>query len=131
MWWSGKGDEVGGVGVMVKEELCEKDVEVRRVSGRVIAVVVVFEEDVLRLICGNALQSERSLKEKLSFLDKLKSELHIHSAGNLITSSCDVNGYVGRHIDGFDGVHGLYGIGQRNLELRIFLWFCLEIELCV
>ena len=25
--WSGKGDGVGGVGVMVKEELCEKVVE--------------------------------------------------------------------------------------------------------
>ena len=30
--WSGKGDGVGGVGVMMKEELCEKMVEVRRVS---------------------------------------------------------------------------------------------------
>ena len=32
LWWSGKGDEVGGVGVMVKEELYEMVVEVRRVS---------------------------------------------------------------------------------------------------
>ena len=30
LWWSGDG--VGGVGVMVKQELCEKVVEVRRVS---------------------------------------------------------------------------------------------------
>ena len=28
VWLSGKGDAVGGVGVMVKEELCEKEVEV-------------------------------------------------------------------------------------------------------
>ena len=32
MWWSGKEDEVGGVAVMVKEELCEKVVEVRSIS---------------------------------------------------------------------------------------------------
>ena len=32
LWWSGIGDGVGGVGVMVKEELCDKVVEVRRVS---------------------------------------------------------------------------------------------------
>ena len=31
LWWSGK-DGVGGVGVMVKVELCEKMVQVRRVS---------------------------------------------------------------------------------------------------
>ena len=33
LWWSGKGDGVGGVGVMVKGELCEKVIEVRRVSN--------------------------------------------------------------------------------------------------
>ena len=32
LWWSGKWDGVGGVGVMVKEELCERVVEVRRKS---------------------------------------------------------------------------------------------------
>ena len=42
LWWSGKGDGVGGVGVMVKEELCEKVVEVRRVSDRLMTVAVVF-----------------------------------------------------------------------------------------
>ena len=32
LWWSGKGDGDGGVEVMVKEYLCVKVVEVRRVS---------------------------------------------------------------------------------------------------
>ena len=50
LWWSGKLDGVGGVGVMVKEELYEEVVEVGRISVRVM-IVVVFEEDVLRLIC--------------------------------------------------------------------------------
>ena len=54
LWWYGKGDGVGDVEVMVKEELCEYVVEVRRASDRVMTVVVVFEEDVLRLICGYA-----------------------------------------------------------------------------
>ena len=35
LWLSGKGDEVGGVGFMMKEELCEKVVEVWWVSDRV------------------------------------------------------------------------------------------------
>ena len=67
MWWSEKGDGVGGVGVMVKEELCEKVVEIRMVSNRVMTVVV-FEEDVLRWTCGYVLQSERRLEEKQSFV---------------------------------------------------------------
>ena len=32
LWWSRKGDGVGVVRVMVKEELCENVAEVRRVS---------------------------------------------------------------------------------------------------
>ena len=43
----------------------------------------------------------------------------------------DFDGHVGRHIDGFNGVHGGYGEGQMNLEGRILLMFCLEKELCV
>ena len=30
LWWSGKGDGVGGVVVVVKEKLCDEVVEVRR-----------------------------------------------------------------------------------------------------
>ena len=51
------------MGVMVKEELCEKLVEVRRVSDRMMTLVV-FEEDVLRLICGYAPQGGRSFLVK-------------------------------------------------------------------
>ena len=49
LWWSGKGDGVGGVRFMVKEKLCEKVLDVRMVSDRVMTVI--DEEDVLRLIC--------------------------------------------------------------------------------
>ena len=62
LWWSEKGDGFGCVGVMVKEVLCEKVVDVRRVSDRVMTVVV-SEEDVMRLICGYAPQSESCLEE--------------------------------------------------------------------
>ena len=46
--WYGNG--VGGVEVLAKGELCEEGVVVRRVSDRVMAVVLVFEEDVLRFV---------------------------------------------------------------------------------
>ena len=66
LWLSEKADGVCGVGVMVKEELCGKLVEVRMASGRVMNVVVVSEKDVLSLICGNAPQGGRRLEEKQS-----------------------------------------------------------------
>ena len=71
----------------MKEELFEKVLEVRRVSDRLMTVVV-FEEDVLRLICGYAPQS---FEEKQSFYDELKCELDMHSAGDLVMSLGDFN----------------------------------------
>ena len=43
----------------------------------------------------------------------------------------DFNGHVGEEIEGFQGVHGGNGIGQRNAEGRMLLEFCDERELCV
>ena len=43
----------------------------------------------------------------------------------------DFNESVGRHIDGFDGVHGGFGVGQRNLEGRMLLVLSGEGIMCV
>ena len=53
---------------MVKEELYEKVVEVRRLRDRVTTLVVVFEEDVLRLICGNAPQIDEAWKPSTLYM---------------------------------------------------------------
>ena len=38
----------------------------------------------------------------------------MHSAGDLVMCFSHFNGHLGRHIDGFDRVHGGYFVGQRN-----------------
>ena len=87
--------------------------------------IVVFDEDVLRLICEYAPQSGRSLEEKQSFYDDLICELDMHSASDLVMCLGVFNGHIGRHIHGFDGVFGGYGVGKRNLAGRMLLAFCL------
>ena len=99
-------------------------VELRWVSDRVMTLVVV-EEGVLRLICGYAPQSGRSLEEKQSFYEELKCEWDMHYENILVMCLGDINGHVGRHIDCFDGLHVGYGVGQRNLEARMLLELCL------
>ena len=89
----------------MKEELCEKVVEVRMVSDRVITVVV-LKEYVLRFICGYVLQSGRCFEEKH---DELKGMWDMYSAGDFVVSLGDINGNIGRYIDGFTGAHGEYG----------------------
>ena len=74
LWWSGNNDGMGVVGILVKEELCEKVVEVRRKSDRVMAMVLVFEGEVIRVICAYAPQVERSEWEKDQFYNDMASE---------------------------------------------------------
>ena len=40
----------------------------------------------------------------------------MHGADDLVMCLGGIDGYIGRHIDGFDGMHGWSGVGQRNLE---------------
>ena len=63
------------------------------------------------MTCGHAPQSERRLEEKQTFYDELKCEWDMHSPDDLVICLGHINGHVGRHIDGFDGVHGGYGAG--------------------
>ena len=50
LWKCGNDDKTGGVGILVKEELCENVVEVRRRCDRVTAIGLVFGEEVMRVI---------------------------------------------------------------------------------
>ena len=57
-------DGIRGVALLVKEELCEKVIEVRRKSGRLMAMVLVFEEKVIRVICAYAPQVKTRVRER-------------------------------------------------------------------
>ena len=55
----------------------------------------------------------------------------MQNPGEVVLNMGDLNGQVQRRVDGFEGVHGGYGIGKRNVEGRRLLEFCDEKELCV
>ena len=42
LWWSGNEDKIGGVGILVREDLCMNVVEMNRISYRVMVVVIIF-----------------------------------------------------------------------------------------
>ena len=50
-------------------------------------------------------------------------------ASELIVVGVDLNGYVGTNVDGYDGVHGGYGFGERNADGEQILEFCDAMQL--
>ena len=59
--WSRNSSSIGGVEILVKE-LCEKVVDIRRKSGRVMVVVLAFGEQVKRVISAYGQQQGGPLK---------------------------------------------------------------------
>ena len=94
-------------------------------------VVLVFENDVLVLICWYAPRCGSYVKGKQSLYDELKGDWDMHSVDDLVMCMINHNGLMWSHIDGFHGAHRGYGVVQRNLKGRMSLEFCLDTELCV
>ncbi|ESO06047.1 hypothetical protein HELRODRAFT_160169 [Helobdella robusta] len=117
LWWKGD-DGTGGVGVMVREELVEKVLEVRRRSNGVIVVVMVFGKVIVRVISGYAPQQSRKEEEKDRFYDDVSDEIGQAGLNEFVVLLGDLNGHVGADADGYEGVHGGWGYGIRNEEGR-------------
>ena len=66
-------------------------------------------------------QSDRTGAEKERFYDDLRSEWDLHSVAELVLGMGDFNGHVGKRIEGYEGVHGGNGIGERNVEGKNFV----------
>ena len=49
----------------------------------------------------------------------------------MIVVGGDLNGHIGTNVDGYDGVHGRYGFGERNADGERILEFCDAMELIV
>ena len=68
------GDGLGGVGVMIKEELCHQVIEVRRKSDK---IVMVCGKEVTRVVSCYAPQVGHGEEEKDRFYDDLTLELDV------------------------------------------------------
>ncbi|ESN90771.1 hypothetical protein HELRODRAFT_182599 [Helobdella robusta] len=117
LWWKGD-DGTGGVGVMVREELLEQVLEVRRRSNGVIVVVMVFGKVIVRVISGYAPQQSRKEEEKDRFYDDVSDKIGQAGLNEFVVLLGDLNGHVGADADGYEGVHGGWGYGIRNEEGR-------------
>ena len=94
------------------------------------AMVLVFEEEIIRVIYANRPQAERSDCEKDQCCNEMASVWELQIPSEMDLGLGNWSGYVGRRIDCFEGVHSGYG-GRKNSEERSLLAFCEEKEMCV
>jgi hypothetical protein len=71
------------------------------------------------------------MEEKEEFLISLGEVLSAVDSGDRLVVCGDMNGHVGERVDGFEGVHGGYGYGNRNVEGEMLLEFADAMDLAV
>ena len=74
LWWSGNDEGVREDGILLKKELLKNVVEVRR-REKMMAIVLVFNLELVRIICAYAPQSGRTMKEKNVFYHNLAERM--------------------------------------------------------
>ena len=125
LWWSGNEDEIDGVEILVREDLCMNVLGINRISDRV--MVVIFGKKVVRIVCTHAPQCGRSMNKKEKFYEKMTRGCEVENANEVLICLGDFNEHIGKEVNGFEGVHGGFGIGKRNVEGRLLLEFCVKV----
>ena len=57
-------------------------------------------------------------------IHKMAKGCKIKNENEVLICLEDFNGHIGKEVDGFEGVHGGFGISKRNVEGRLLLEFC-------
>ena len=131
IFWVGSSTGSGGVGIAVHKKWIENVSEVNRVSERIIMLKLAFEGNILCVLSCYAPQSGLTVEEKTKFYDDLLA-ISARIEGNCVLFPCgDFNGHIGTNAAGYDGVHGGYGFGDRNMDGERLLEFAESLDLVI
>ena len=106
-------------------------IEVKRINQRMMVLRIRIGKSVLNLVSVYAPQVGRAMNEKEEFFIQLGAVLSAIKEDECLIVCGDMNGHVGKEVDGFDKVHGGHGFGSRNLEGEMLLEFADAMDLAV
>ncbi|GKD38478.1 craniofacial development protein 2-like protein [Tanacetum coccineum] len=125
LWYSGSSSARNGIGVVVAGRL-KDDVRVTKRSDRIMAISVVIDGEAV-----NVIKVGLSDAEKKRFWDELDELVRECPADERPIIGGDLNGHIGAAADGYEGVHGGFGFGERNEEGSIILEFATAHDMVV
>lgn len=88
--------------------------KIERVDSRILVIKIVMNQRLAHFVSLYAPQTGRSEAEKDVFWNKVTTVLATFPGGDEIFVGGDLNGHVGWRPDGYQGVHGGHGFGERN-----------------
>ena len=116
IFYSGADGKRNGIGIVLRKELAESVLEVKRVSDRLIAMKLEVKGSILNIVSAYASQVNNSMEEKNDFWEDLDGLIESISKEERIVLGADLNGHVGEGNIGDEEIMGRYGAGTRNKE---------------
>ena len=116
---------------MLREELAESVLEVKRVSDRLMAMKLEVKGSYLNIVSSYASQVNNSMEEKNDFWEDLDGLIESISKEERIVLGADLNGHVGEGNIEVEEVMGRYGAGTRNKEGSMVVDFGKRMDLAI
>ena len=131
LFYNGADRRKNGIGIMVREELAESFLEVKRVSDRLMAMKLEEKGSILTIVSAYAPQVNNSMEEKNDFREDLDGLIESISKEERIVLVADLNGHVGEGNIGDKEIMGRYGAGTRNKEGSMVVDFGKRMDLAI
>ena len=123
--------EKNGIGIVLREELAESVLEVKRVSDRLMAMKLEVKASILNIVSVYAPKVNDSMEEKNDFSKNLDGLIESVPKQERIVLGADLNGHVGEGNIGDEVIMGRYGAGTRNKEGSMIVEFAKRKNLAI
>lgn len=131
LFYHGQDGKRNGVGVILKEELARRVLEVKRVSDRLMSLKLEIEGVVFNVVSGYAPQVGCETAEKEAFWNDVYEVMQSIPRGERVVIGADFNGHVGADNRGDEEVLGRFGVQDRNAEGQMLVDFAKRMEMAV
>ena len=116
-------ERTNGIGIVVREELVESVLVVKRMSDRLIAMKLEVKGSILNIVSAYSPRVGDSMEEKNDFWKDLDGLIESVSKQERIVVGADLNGHMGEGNIGNEEIMGRYGAGTRNEKGSIVVDF--------
>ena len=131
IFYNGADERKNGIGIVLREELLESVLEVKRVSDRLMAMKLEVNGSILNIVSAYATQVNNSMEEKNDFWKDLDGLIESIAKEERIVLGADLNGHVGEGNIGDEEIMGRYGAGTRNKEGSMIVDFGKRMDLAI
>ena len=120
-----------GIRIVMREELAESVLQVKRVSNRLMVMKLEVKGSILNIVSAYALQVNNSMEEKNDFWEDLDGLIKCVSKQERIVLGADLNGRIGKGNIEDEEIMGRYCAGTRNKKGSMVVDFVKRMDLAI